>query len=282
MSHKDSHIVSVIVPTLGRDTLELAKQSLENQTRKPDEIILSFDEKFYGPAWPRNRGIERAKGDLIAIADDDCVYPPDWLERLITALDKYDSAGAGGTFVDTDSLLQDLRLRRQFPTEEGIDTANHVGNGGNILYRVSYLKKLKEKDGYYFDETIRSGQDIDFASRISHLGGRLVFVPSNPNHLKKVNFRKFLKLQFVRGIGIAQLHHKSKHRKMDLLGRGLLRKEAGCSLKRLWLILWRKGLGPFDFKNFSSPRNYLFAWVGQKAEMIGYAKETLVLRFRKR
>jgi len=282
MLHKDSHKVSVVIPSAGRSTLKLVEESLKRQHRKPDEVIIIQDEKFYGASWPRNRGIEKAKGDLIAFADDDCVYPPDWLDRLIAAMDKYDVAGVGGTYIDTDSLLQDIRVRKKVPAVEGMDNPYHVGVGGNVMYRKSFLDKLKKLDGYCFDEGVVTGEDADLAARVLQLGGKLVFVPTYAKHLKKVNFRKYLKMQYYRGMGIAQLHAKAKRLKIDLMRQSLLRKEEGSFLKRLWLIFWRKGLGPFDVHNFSSFRNYVCAWFGQKSEMIGFARETVAMKFKKR
>jgi len=282
MHRKDSHKVSVVIPSAGRSTLKLVVASLEAQSRKPDEIIVSEDEKFYGASWPRNRGIEKTKGDIIAFADDDCIYPPDWLERLISAMDKYDAAGVGGTYIDTDPLLQDIRVRKGVPTVEGVDNQYHVGVGGNVMYRKFYLEKLNRLDGYCFDEEIVTGEDADLAARVLDNGGKLVFVPTYATHLKRVNFRKYLKMQYYRGIGIAQLHAKAKRLKVDLMRQSLLRKEEGFLLKRLWLIFWRKGLGPFDIRNFSSFHNFVCAWFGQKAEMVGFARETIAMKFKKR
>jgi len=101
MTPIDRHIVSVIIPTLGRDTLALCQDALAKQTRQPDEVIVVLDRERRGIAWGRNEGIARAKGDLIAFADDDGIPPPDWLERLVGALDRHDAAAAGGTFQET-------------------------------------------------------------------------------------------------------------------------------------------------------------------------------------
>ena len=92
----DPHKVSVVIPTLGRDTLALCEAALAKQTRPPDEVVVVIDRDRRGVAWGRNEGIARATGDLIAFADDDGIPPPDWLERLIAAIDRHDAAVAGG------------------------------------------------------------------------------------------------------------------------------------------------------------------------------------------
>ena len=62
MMHADQHTVSVVIATLGRDTLALCREALEKQTRPPDEVVVVFDRERRGPAWGRNEGIARATG----------------------------------------------------------------------------------------------------------------------------------------------------------------------------------------------------------------------------
>ena len=112
----DSHFVSLIIPTIGRESLVLTKAALKSQTRSPDELIVVLDEYRRGPCWTRNKGFQKSKGDLIAFTDDDCVPPKDWLERMISAIDKYDAAMVSSNFQETDPFLQEIRLRRKFPT----------------------------------------------------------------------------------------------------------------------------------------------------------------------
>ena len=102
---RDEHRVSVIIPTLGRDTLMRCRAALAKQTRMPDQVIVILDHDRRGAAWARNQGLRQATGDLVAFIDDDCVPPEDWLERLVSAIDRHDTAASGGTFEETDPLL---------------------------------------------------------------------------------------------------------------------------------------------------------------------------------
>ena len=131
----DQHTVSIVIPTLGRDTLALRQAALAKQTRQPDQVVVVIDGHRRGVAWARNEGIARATGDLIAFADDDGIPPPDWLERLVAALDRHQAAVAGGTFQETDPLLAAIRRRHPLPDHEQVDEGGLVGNGGNILFR---------------------------------------------------------------------------------------------------------------------------------------------------
>ncbi|MGC9145639.1 MAG: glycosyltransferase family 2 protein [Nitrososphaeria archaeon] len=99
--------VSVISPTYKRGwSLPYMLDSLRNQTRKPDEIIIvlkrSEDEseniinkyndlpirtliqKEGGVPQAYDLGIKNAQGDLLLFIDDDAIAEPLWIEKYIT------------------------------------------------------------------------------------------------------------------------------------------------------------------------------------------------------
>lgn len=268
----DRHAVSVVVPTIGRDTIDPCREALERQTRPPDEVVIVLDKDRRGPSWARNEGIRRSHGDLIAFTDDDCVPPPDWLERLIRAIDLGDAAGAGGTFEETDPLLRAKQLRRRFPTEERTDTAGLVGNSGNIMYRRSALESRIESDGYAFDESFDtfSGEDVDLSWRVRRNGGKMIYVPNPVTHLRRVKPMGYFAHQFDRGKGIALLflaHRSSKDASLTPQ-KGLLwgKPKAGR-----WIdALLQKTIGPFDVRSFPGWGHFAVFWIGEKCEGTGF------------
>ena len=99
--------VSVIVPVYnGAAFLADAVESLERQTRPPDEIIIVDDgstdstaaiaarwrgiryhyQSNAGPAAARNRGLEMATGDVIGMLDADDLWPSDRMAILLARL----------------------------------------------------------------------------------------------------------------------------------------------------------------------------------------------------
>ncbi len=99
--------ISVVVPTMNRpDDLRRCLAALKAQNRQADEIIVvigpedsSADKIFHqigkgDPKWKclnerrssvvssLNTGIRAAKGDIIALTDDDAAAPPAWLDLI--------------------------------------------------------------------------------------------------------------------------------------------------------------------------------------------------------
>jgi GT2 family glycosyltransferase len=96
--------LTVIIPVHnGGDDLRLCLDALEASTRCPDEIIvaddastdgsghlacqhgvrvLSIDGPSHGPAFARNRGAEKARGDILVFLDADVAIHPDALARM--------------------------------------------------------------------------------------------------------------------------------------------------------------------------------------------------------
>lgn len=278
------HRISVVIPTINRISLGECTEALERQTRPPDELLVVEDTARRGPAWARNEGIRRAVGDLVAFTDDDCVPPPDWLERLVEAVDAFDAAGAGGSYDETDGLLQDIRRRRLYPDRSQIDPGGLVGVGGNVLYRRAWLEHCAERYGHVFDVSYLMGQDTELAWRLRRLGATLVFVPVNVRHLRRLTLTTYCRYEFGRGIAIAQLYrahrtlgggptaHKSLLWDESDAGQGT----SGVLPRARWLAaLSRKTFGPFDWASFSSVRNFWLFWVGKKFEGAGFLSELM-------
>ncbi len=263
--------VSVIIPTIGRNTLAECQAALAQQTRPPDEVIIVIDEARRGPGWARNEGVKRATGNLIAFTDDDCIPPADWLEQLVKVINDYQAAGAGGTYLETDPFLNQIRQRRQIPETTQIDTVGWVGTGGNIMYRRAWLDQCAETDGYIFNETFRhfGAEDFELAWRLRQRGGRLVFVANKITHLRRVTPLSYLRHQFNRGVGVAKLFKIQKNANTSISPQPSL--IWGQPTGPRWLTaVWSKAIGPLDIKSFTTPRYFWLFWLGEKSQGLGF------------
>ena len=269
----DQHKISVVIPTVGRETLALCRAALAKQTRPPDEVFVIVDRDRRGAAWARNEGIRQATGDLIALADDDGIPPPDWLERLVAALDRHAAAVAGGTFQETDPLLDAIRRRHSLPTVEQLDPGGLVGNTGNILFRRDCLMRCEREDGYVFNPLFTgAGEDWELIWRLRKRGAKMVYVPNPVTHLRRATGLQHLRHAFQRGAAIAMLFRVMRADSSGIVPQdSLLWGESGKKTKPRWLkALWLKSLGPFEWHQFRCKRHFWLFWLGEKCQAAGF------------
>ena len=269
----DGHFVSVVVPTLGRGTLDQCRQALERQIRPADEIVLVVDEERRGASWARSEGFRRSRGDLIVFTDDDCVPPPEWLGSLLEAIVNHDAAAAGGSQRECDPLLADIRGRRPLPERTQVDPGGLVGNTANVMYRRDWLSRLLERDGYLFHQSFpTSGEDWELAGRLHQMGAKMVYVPVHVEHLRQASPWNHCKHQFVRGIGIAYLARAARLRGPGFaVQKSMLWGAENDSFGLKWLrLIWHKVVGPFDVGSFRSLSHFGWFWLGEKFQGAGY------------
>jgi O-antigen biosynthesis protein len=267
------HFVSVVIPTSGRRTIEDVQQALMDQSRPPDDVLIILDRERKGPAWGRNRGIEKSQGDIIAFLDDDTIPPREWLARMIDALDTTGSDGVGGSFIESDPLLNEVRSLRPLPATQIVDGFGLVGNSGNLILRRRVTEALRSRDGHVFAEQfgIYGSEDWELVMRIRQAGYRLVYVPVHVRHLRRVTITSYLKHQFNRGIGIALLHKAVRDRGQGVLPQqSVLWDPERTGAERLLGLLMAKIVGPVNASSFTHKRYFLVHWIAEKVQSIGY------------
>lgn len=152
----------------------------------------------------RNRGIEAAKGEILAFTDADCVVERTWLERLLAdrleprwggfsgATKSYPTRNLIARFCAHAKVL-DLSRQQQFffqPDGMGerlcsripvLDWRSHIDLPANLsnphTANVAYRRTVLEEIGY-FDLQLTTGGDFDLAWRIqTQTDWRIAIVP---------------------------------------------------------------------------------------------------------
>lgn len=277
---RTSNFISVIIPTINRNSLNSVLDALNNQTRKPDEIIIMEDKKRLGQGIMRNKGFEKSKGDLIGFLDDDTIPNNDWVENSENNIILYNADGVSSGYSEDDPFLREVRMRRNFPKDVQINPNDYFGIGGNVMYKRECLLKCLSRDGYIFDPQFKyTSEDIELAWRLKSKECKLVYIQNDVRHLKRVNVIGYIKFQFVRGRGLYDLYQASKnYTNKSSLGKSLLWNENKTSVLiiRLSVIFLKRILGPFDYKNFSKVRNFVLYWFGEKIKSLGFAYQMLM------
>lgn len=144
--------VSVVIPTIGRPSLRRAVESALGQTRPPVEVVVVLDRDCrpdlpdspavtvvrttggVGPSLAKHTGIEAAKGNVIALLDDDDSWRPAKLEKQLAA------APPG------DEWIMSCRFARHADGErEVIGPSTLIGEHERI---AAYLFEFRERQAF--------------------------------------------------------------------------------------------------------------------------------------
>jgi glycosyltransferase involved in cell wall biosynthesis len=193
--------VSVVIPTYNRlGYLQIAIDSALAQTSCDCEIIVVDDgstdgtgavlraqygqsiryeyQENRGESAARNRAIELAQGEYIALLDSDDAWLPEKISRQVTALDADPDAG----MVFCQAWLIDQHGDRIGDRPEGFDLhaaditpdkmlfVNQIGGPSTTLIRRSVLQVVG------FDPSIRFGEDWDLFLQMLLRGYRINFI----------------------------------------------------------------------------------------------------------
>jgi glycosyltransferase involved in cell wall biosynthesis len=247
-------LISVVVPTFNRgEKLAQTLESLLAQDFADYEIILSDDgstdntteiaaryprvtyvrQENRGPAAARNRGIARARGDVIAFTDDDCHVPRDWLARLADGYARYPQVAGVGGYLDPpeEIVARNLFARyERFVTRElyrqgnvervGGLTDYPAGGTSNVSYRKSVLAQVGGFDEWF---PYPAAEDHDLRVRVHALGYVLLYLPLRVVHLRAYSIRGFVRQSITRGRGVARWEYKTNGRRATSYPRIVLR-----------------------------------------------------------
>ena len=153
----------------------------------------------------RNTGLAVARGHVLLFTDADCVPEPEWARRLVAALADDDAGGAagrieavpGGTFVE------------RFQVEAGVLDAARAFTRPALPFaqtaNAAYRRVVFERVGF-FDPTLVSGGDLDFAWRMQRAGWGLAYAPGAVvRHQHRRTFRGLVRLYAKNAHGAALL-----------------------------------------------------------------------------
>lgn len=182
-------LVSVIIPTIGRESLIEAVASVAAQTYRPVEVIIVYDaadvvpdevslraaaadcslvihrhKERKGGAGARNTGIALAQGEYVGFLDDDDIYYPSKLETLVRALEQSSDVDAVfGKMRSFDGVRHMTRLAypANFSRKTNLLVMNYIHNNASLV-RAKVLSSVK------FYEPLARFQDLQFNAELSY------------------------------------------------------------------------------------------------------------------
>jgi len=195
-----SPLVSVIIPTYNRakmigDTIEnVFEQTYQNielivvddgSTDDTKQVLAGYDGRLQWTTQPnagasaaRNRGVEMARGEIVAFQDSDDLWHPSKIQRQVSLLERVGESVVC-CICNTDIVRGDVRVYTSFdnapicpPYEEGVWT-----NAADVLatrffifcQAVAIRRRVIEKIGG-FDERLITMHDHEMAIRLAQEG----------------------------------------------------------------------------------------------------------------
>lgn len=205
--------ITLYIPAFNAEkTLSACLEGVFHQTRTPDEILVIDDGSSdrtaqiakkmgarvishptnKGIAASRNTAVREAPHPLIANIDADVVPKPDWLEKLLEALDE-NIAGVGGKLEEgfQEGIVNKWRTIHMCQHWGDAIVENPVFlHGANSLYRKSAIEAV----GGYDERCKRNFEDNDLGLRLRERGYHLRYTPyAVAVHLRQDNLSSLLK-----------------------------------------------------------------------------------------
>ncbi len=134
-----------------------------------------------GLAHARNRVLEMAAGDWLAMLDDDEIAAADWLAQLYSCVQAFGASAAIGTVEPAfarpppDWLIASRLFDLSVPVAGTLLTMGEA-RCGNALVNAGFIKHHGLRFDLAFNET--GGEDTDFFRRWLDLGGTIVSAPA--------------------------------------------------------------------------------------------------------
>ncbi|MFW6096782.1 MAG: glycosyltransferase [Chloroflexota bacterium] len=148
--------------------------------------VLTNEGAARGPAWARNHGARRAKGDILVFLDADVAVRRDTVARLVQTLQRTRAAACFGSYDDAPAaknfLSQYKNLLHHFVHQTGRREANTFWAGCGAVRRDAFW----DAGGFHQAYKRPSIEDIELGQRLRARGYSIVLAPEiQVTHLKR-------------------------------------------------------------------------------------------------
>ena len=236
------HDVYEIVVADNGSTDETPKVVRQFQEQHPDLIRLVVEDQIQSSYAARNRGIQAARGEILAFTDADCIPTATWLETGIRAVEEQSAACGGGrlTFTYTSDRPN---VYEYFDSARKLKQESYVKNAGYAATANFFARKRLFQEYGLFRSDLVSGGDYEFGRRVTGQGEKIVYIPDAAvRHPARSTFKAIYKKSKRIALGQKQLE-KLGLLEHDQLSLGKLRPVRSYPVDKRWsatLSRWEK------------------------------------------
>jgi GT2 family glycosyltransferase len=175
--------------------------------RRHDATLIQTEHRGLGHA--RNKGIEAARGEIVAFLDDDAYPDADWLHYVAALLRANGHAGVGGPNIppeDDGFIAECVAAAPGGPIHVLVSDreAEHVP-GCNMAFRKDVLEEV----GCFDERFEAAGDDVDLCWRLQKANRTLGFsAGAVVMHRRRDSIRRYLRQQYGYGKAEALLERK--------------------------------------------------------------------------
>ncbi len=168
---KDQYEIIVVDNGSNDSTLNVAKNFVEQY---PGLIRCMIEDDTQGSYAARNKGINQAKGELLAFTDSDCVPNNKWLKNGMNSIRANNAAMVAGR-IEFSYREHGPNIWEYFDSATKLDQEHYVKDlGFGATANLFVLKTIFDKYGLFLSE-LQSGGDYEFGRRLTQSGELLLY-----------------------------------------------------------------------------------------------------------
>lgn len=174
--------------------------------QKDNRIVLLRNEKNMRAAATRNRCIDKARGNYIAVMDDDDISYPERFERQVDFLNKnpeYDFVSTGVDIFDGEKITSSSLPKKSQPQKEDFLWGVPFAHPTTIFRAI----KLREVGCYRVSRETCRGQDFDLFLRMYAVGMKGYILPASL-HKYYVSYESMKKRKYKYRLDEAVIRYK--------------------------------------------------------------------------
>ena len=161
--------------------------------KHPDLIRMVVESEIQSSYAARNKSVEKARGEILAFTDSDCIPNRDWIKSGAVALDKQD-ATCGGGHIEFLFKGEQPNIYEHFDAGRKLNQKAFVEKSG-FAATANFFVRREMLDRYgLFRHDLISGGDYEFGRRLTDAGEKMIYIADAVvKHPARATLRAILK-----------------------------------------------------------------------------------------